>query len=211
MCGNSGVGKTSIISKYINGTLPDKVVVPTISVELCTKIITLRNGTQMKAQIWDTAGQEKYQSLSSNYFKRSQGILIVFDITNKNSFNDVKNWVKMITDMTNEKCILYLVGNKKDLEDKRQVSVEAAKKFSKENGITKYIETSIFDNDNTIDKVFFDLLYNIDKMQSMTMGKYTHTQESQNRSMMLGGNNIQSNQKMNVSYNTDSNLQCSCC
>lgn len=211
MCGNSGVGKTSIISKYINGTLPDKVVVPTISVELCTKIITLRNGTQMKAQIWDTAGQEKYQSLSSNYFKRSQGILIVFDITNKNSFNDVKNWVKMITDVTNEKCILYLVGNKKDLEDKRQVSVEAAKKFSKENGITKYIETSIFDNDNTIDKVFFDLLYNIDKMQSMTMGKYTHTQESQNRSMMLGGNNIQSNQKMNVSYNTDSNLQCSCC
>ena len=147
MCGNSGVGKTSIISKYINGTLPDKVVVPTISVELCTKIITLRNGTQMKAQIWDTAGQEKYQSLSSNYFKRSQGILIVFDITNKNSFNDVKNWVKMITDVTNEKCILYLVGNKKDLEDKRQVSVEAAKKFSKENGITKYIETSIFDND----------------------------------------------------------------
>ena len=211
MCGNSGVGKTSIISKYINGTLPDKVVVPTISVELCTKIITLRNGTQMKAQIWDTAGQEKYQSLSSNYFKRSQGILIVFDITNKNSFNDVKNWVKMIRDVTNEKCILYLVGNKKDLEDKRQVSVEAAKKFSKENGITKYIETSIFDNDNTIDKVFFDLLYNIDKMQSMTMGKYTHTQESQNRSMMLGGNNIQSNQKMNVSYNTDSHLQCSCC
>lgn len=211
MCGNSGVGKTSIISKYINGTLPDKVVVPTISVELCTKIITLRNGTQIKAQIWDTAGQEKYQSLSSNYFKRSQGILIVFDITNKNSFNDVKNWVKMITDVTNEKCILYLVGNKKDLEDKRQVSVEAAKKFSKENGITKYIETSIFDNDNTIDKVFFDLLYNIDKMQSMTMGKYTHTQESQNRTMMLGGNNIQSNQKMNVSYNTDSNLQCSCC
>lgn len=211
MCGNSGVGKTSIISKYINGTLPDKVVVPTISVELCTKIITLRNGTQIKAQIWDTAGQEKYQSLSSNYFKRSQGILIVFDITNKNSFNDVKNWIKMITDVTNEKCILYLVGNKKDLEDKRQVSVEAAKKFSKENGITKYIETSIFDNDNTIDKVFFDLLYNIDKMQSMSMGKYTHTQESQNRAMMLGGNNIQSNQKMNVSYNTDSNLQCSCC
>lgn len=211
MCGNSGVGKTSIVSRYINGSLPDRAVVPTVSVELFTKIITLNNGTQIKAQIWDTAGQEKYQSISSNYFKRSQGILIVFDITNKNSFNDVKNWVKMITDVTNEKCILYLVGNKNDLEDKREVSIETAKKFSKENGITKYIETSVFDNDSTIDKVFYDLIYSIDKMNSMSMGKYIHTQESQNRPMMIGGNNIQPIQKMNVSYNADSNPQCSCC
>jgi Ras-related protein Rab-11A len=123
----------------------------------------------VKAQIWDTAGQEKYQAISSNFFKRAQGVLLVFDITNYQTFQSVKTWLEKITTYTREDCVILLVGNKSDLENTRKVPCDKAFKFAKENGIFKYREVSIYnenDVNDCIDKVFVELVREIYKINS---------------------------------------------
>ena len=141
--GDSSVGKTNILFKFIEGQFSPSHVA-TIGFDYKSKIITLPTSKKkVKLQIWDTAGQEKYMSMNKSLFQRVQGIILMYDITNRETFERLQIWLNLIKQMTNEIPII-LVGNKLDLED------------SEEHGrIVEYNEGDDFANENEID--FFEV------------------------------------------------------
>ena len=116
------------------------------SIEVDNKII--------KLQIWDTAGQERFRTITTSYYKGAQGIVIVYDISDLNSFEHVKSWMNDIDKFAKEGVFKILVGNKSDLVDKRQVSKEKGKQLADSYGIP-FLETSAKNNEN-IEKLFVD-------------------------------------------------------
>jgi small GTP-binding protein len=138
--GDSGVGKTSLINVYSKGSMQDNVM-PTIGLEFTTDTFTLKDGSQIKIQLYDTAGQEKYRSIVANYCRKALGCLLVYDITKRNTFEQCKLFVDEVRSIAEPDCVILLVGNKTDLEDKREVSKDEGKKFSSENKMY-FMETS---------------------------------------------------------------------
>ena len=136
--GDSAVGKTSLLLKYTDDYFPT-VYVSTIGVDYKTKIINI-NDMNISLQIWDTAGQERFRSLAKSFMKDADGILFVYDITNKKSFDNIKNWIKRTEDI-NDSFQKIIVGNKNDLENKREVKKETLEKFCN-TGNLKGIEMS---------------------------------------------------------------------
>ena len=136
--GDSAVGKTSLLLKYTDDYFPT-VYVSTIGVDYKTKIINI-NDMNISLQIWDTAGQERFRSLAKSFMKDADGILFVYDITNKKSFDNIKNWIKRTEDV-NDSFQKIIVGNKSDLENKREVKKETLEKFCN-TGNLKGIEMS---------------------------------------------------------------------
>jgi len=142
--GDTSVGKTSLLNVYMKGVFPDKNF-PTIGVEFASKIITLKDNSKIKIQIFDTAGQEKYRSIVSNFCRKALGCLLVFDITNKNTFEECKKFLYDIKQVAEPDCVFLLVGNKIDLDEKREVEKNDAMKYATENNMY-YIETSAKNN-----------------------------------------------------------------
>ena len=157
LVGDSGVGKTCLLSMYVKGFCEQTI--PTIAVEFCTKEIELYDGTKIKVQLWDTAGQERFKSLAMTYYRKAFGILLLFDVTKKSSFMACKNYLEEVRNNSDKKCVIYLVGNKIDLENEREVSKEEAINFAKIENI-KYIETSAVKN-MKVNEAFTSLLNNI--------------------------------------------------
>lgn len=114
--------------------------VPTIGVEFGSKIVQVKEGA-MKIQLFDTAGQEKYRSIMMNYIRKALGCLLVYDISKLGSFELVKSFLTDLKTRAEPDCVFILVGNKTDLEHKREVSQEEAKRFAADNGLY-FIETS---------------------------------------------------------------------
>ena len=112
----------------------------TIGVEFGAKTIQI-NGKTIKIQIWDTAGQEAFQSITRTYYKGAIGALLVYDITRRDTFTHVTKWLDDVRTNSSKNVTVILIGNKKDLEDKRQVSYEEGEAFAKENGLM-FLETS---------------------------------------------------------------------
>lgn len=112
----------------------------TIGVEFGAKTIDI-NGKSIKIQIWDTAGQEAFQAITRTYYKGAVGALLVYDITRRDTFNHVTKWLEEVKSNSSKSITVILIGNKKDLEDKRQVSYEEGESFAKENGLM-FLETS---------------------------------------------------------------------
>ena len=160
--GDSGVGKTAILSKYVKGIFP-VAPAPTIAIEFATKIIQIKEGGYIKAQIWDSAGQERYKAIVAGHYRRAAGALIVYDVTKRSTFEHATSWLQNIKEMAEKNCITYLVGNKIDLVDinekNREVSTEEAQKYAKENGL-KFYEASALTNVR-INDCFEDLLQEI--------------------------------------------------
>ena len=160
--GDSGVGKTAILSKYVKGIFP-VAPSPTIAIEFATKIIQIKEGGYIKAQIWDSAGQERYKAIVAGHYRRAAGALIVYDVTKKSTFEHITNWLKNINEMAEKNCISYLIGNKVDLldinENNREVTIEEAQKYAKENGL-RFYETSALTSVR-INDCFEDLLQEI--------------------------------------------------
>ena len=102
------------MTQYVHGTHP-KVAVPTIGVEFATKSVPLKNGGTVKAQIWDTAGQERYRAITSAHYKRAQGALIVYDITLRQTFDDLEVWIENLMSKAEPDIQVILVGNKVDM------------------------------------------------------------------------------------------------
>ena len=157
LVGDSGVGKTCLLSMYVKGMCEQSI--PTIAIEFCTKEIELYDGTKIKVQLWDTAGQERFKSLAMTYYRKAYGILLLFDVTKRSSFLACKNYLEEVRTNSDKKCVVYLVGNKIDLINNREISTEEAENFAKKENI-KYIETSAVKNMNVTD-VFTSLLNNI--------------------------------------------------
>lgn len=170
--GDSGVGKTAILSKYVKGVFP-VAPTPTIAIEFASKIIQIKEGGYIKAQIWDSAGQERYKAIVAGHYRRAAGALIVYDVTKKSTFEHITNWLKNINEMAEKNCITYLIGNKIDLLDSnnnsREVSVEEAQKYAKDNGL-KYYETSALTSVR-INDCFEDLLQEIYNERRKIKGK----------------------------------------
>ena len=112
----------------------------TIGVEFGAKTIDI-NGKTIKIQIWDTAGQEAFQAITRTYYKGAIGALLVYDITRRETFTHVTKWLDDVRTNSSKNITVILIGNKKDLEDKRQVSYEEGEAFAKENGLM-FLETS---------------------------------------------------------------------
>lgn len=151
LIGDSTVGKTCILTRFVDGWFKTDSD-PTIGVEFGSKVIRCKSGVTVRLQVWDTAGQESFRSITRSYYRGAIGALLVYDITNSASFENLPTWLKDSLDATNQNIGLVLVGNKVDLEGERQVDKNVAKEFSKENNLL-FMETSAKNGQN-IEKIF---------------------------------------------------------
>ena len=142
LVGDSCVGKTSLLLQYTENNFPDEHAA-TVGVEYKVKMFPYRN-FQVKMQIWDTAGQERFHSITNNFFHNADGILFVYDITSRQSFNGVKVWIKEAEEIGNFYKRL-LIGNKCDLSEKRNISIEELEKYCEEKNMD-FFETSAKEN-----------------------------------------------------------------
>ena len=148
--GDSSVGKTNIMNKYLkNEFLEDSKA--TVGVEFGSKLFKIE-GHNIKAQIWDTAGEEKYKAITGAYYKGSKGAFVVYDITRKESFDSVDRWINDLKSTGDSKMTIILIGNKCDLEDKREVPKEKGEEKARSFGCA-FLETSALSGDN-IEKGF---------------------------------------------------------
>ena len=188
LVGDSGVGKTCLLSMYVKGIIEQTI--PTIAVEFCTKEIELYDGTKIKVQLWDTAGEERFKSLAMTYYRKAYGILLLFDVTKKSSFMACKNYLEEVRINSDKKCVIYLVGNKIDLADEREITKEEAENFAKKENI-KYIETSAVKN-KKVNEAFTSLLNNIYQIK-----------KEDDKSKLFLKNTASIELKRNQQFNTD--------
>ncbi len=155
--GDCAVGKSNILSKYSKNIF-NKLSKSTIGVELITKFFKFEDKI-IKVNIWDTAGQERFTSMITTYYKGAKGALLVYDITRKNTFDNIDNWLRELITINSNKISVSLIGNKSDLSLLRQVPKEKAEEKAKKYGI-KFYETSALDSSN-IKHAFEDLIKDI--------------------------------------------------
>jgi len=152
--GDTHVGKSCLIVKYIDNKFSDSYV-STIGFDLRHKQIILKDGNQARLTLFDTSGQERFKSLAKNYFRKANGILLIYDISDKSTFISIEKWMENIQDEIDDKIPIILVGNKSDLNNKREVSTEEGKNKAKEYGFPFY-ETSCKTGVN-VNKCFIEL------------------------------------------------------
>ena len=160
LIGDSSVGKTSLIQRYANGIFKEEYLA-TCGLDLYTKHEIINN-MNVLVNLWDTAGQERFKSLTPNYFKNAEGVMLTYDLTNMESFENLKYWINSIKTNLGDKNIfipIIIVGNKLDKEDERKITKENADKLSKEYN-DKYFETSAKTGEG-VDDAFRDLVNQI--------------------------------------------------
>ena len=139
LLGDSDVGKSSLILRYTEETFNSKLV-NSIGVDFKMKKKEI-DGKVIKVQIWDTAGHERFRSITYSYYRGANAIIIVFDLSDKKSFISITEWLKQIEKHAKENVFKFLVGNKSDLVEERKVTYEEAKQYADEHELP-YIETS---------------------------------------------------------------------
>ena len=160
LLGDSTVGKTCILLKYTDKVFQD-IHMMTIGLDYRLKAMKLKNGKDVKLQIWDTAGQDRFRSITKNFYRGSHGIILIYDVTSLKTFENIKSWVTQIHEEISDKVVIYLVGNKVDKEEERKVSTAEGKKLADELGLP-FIETSAKTGDN-IENLFSDMIEDLDK------------------------------------------------
>ena len=145
LLGNSNVGKSSLFLRFVDDIWNDTFV-PTIGVDFKIKTFDI-DEKRIKMQIWDTAGQERFKNIIASYYRGAHGILLIYDVTDKDSFKNLSNWLIEIEKNSSKNVIKVLIGNKTDLEDKRVISQNQGKDFADTYGL-KFIETSVKKNIN---------------------------------------------------------------
>ncbi|KAH8264950.1 hypothetical protein KR038_008671 [Drosophila bunnanda] len=139
LIGDSGVGKTCILFRFSEDAF-NTTFISTIGIDFKIRTIELDN-KKIKLQIWDTAGQERFRTITTAYYRGAMGIMLVYDITQEKSFENIKNWIRNIEENASADVEKMLLGNKCELHDKRQVSKERGEQLAIEYGI-KFMETS---------------------------------------------------------------------
>jgi len=145
LIGDSGVGKSCLLLRFADDTYTESYI-STIGVDFKIRTIELQ-GKTVKLQIWDTAGQERFRTITSSYYRGAHGIIIVYDITDQLTFNNVKQWLQEIDRYACDNVNKLLVGNKSDLATKRVVDTNAAKEYADSLGIP-FLETSAKNSSN---------------------------------------------------------------
>ncbi|CAB9527816.1 Ras-related protein Rab [Seminavis robusta] len=153
MIGDSGVGKTCLLLRYANDSF-SPTFITTIGIDFKIKNVDI-DGTRIKLQIWDTAGQERFRTITTSYFRGAQGILLVYDVTDRRSFESIRNWISQIQQHADVHVNKILVGNKCDMTDEKVVSTEEGEKLANEFGI-QFWECSAKNNIN-VDESFIGI------------------------------------------------------
>lgn len=164
LIGDSGVGKSCILFRFSDDAF-NATFISTIGIDFKIKTIELK-GKKVKLQIWDTAGQERFHTITTSYYRGAMGIMLVYDITNAKSFDNIAKWLRTIQEHANSDVEKMILGNKCDMEDKRVISKERGDAMARENGV-KFMETSAKTNVN-IERAFLEFSESIlDKTHSI--------------------------------------------
>ena len=179
--GDSSVGKTSLANVFHHKQMPPPFN-PGLCIDFIVKSITLDNQL-LKLQVWDTLRQERFRLVHSGFYRRADGVMLVYDITERESFDSIKEyWYKEVCKHTNKQTPCILVGNKYDLENERAVDVSTAKEFADSLNIP-FIETSAEKNIN-VEKAFV-------LMAVVILNKLTTTEAERNDNIVLAGRSIE--------------------
>jgi small GTP-binding protein len=146
--GSSGVGKTALLKRLTEDTFSVDSQ-STIGVEFDSTLVDI-DGQTVKLQIWDTAGQERFRSIAKAYFRNAVGVLLVFDITERKTFDDVNMWLNDVHSLCDPTAFVLLVGNKGDLASKRVITLAEAEQYAQNHQLI-YLETSAMDGTNVRD------------------------------------------------------------
>ncbi|XP_013608958.1 PREDICTED: ras-related protein RABE1c-like isoform X2 [Brassica oleracea var. oleracea] len=159
LIGDSGVGKSCLLLRFSDGSFTTSFITTIGTIEL--------DGKRIKLQIWDTAGQERFRTITTAYYRGAMGILLVYDVTDESSFNNIRNWIRNIEQHASDNVNKILVGNKADMdESKRAVPKAKGQALADEYGI-KFFETSAKTNLN-VEEVFFSIAKDIKQRLSDT-------------------------------------------
>ena len=140
LLGDSAVGKSCLLLRYCENSFQESHLT-TIGLDFRLKTIILEDKRKIKVQIWDTAGEDRFRAITRNYYRGANGILLIYDVTDQQSFEHVRDWVEKIKEETSEGIIIYLVANKIDQTNKRIITNADGNKIAEESKI-KYFETS---------------------------------------------------------------------
>ena len=157
--GDTSVGKSCLLLRFCDNSFQEAHLT-TIGLDFRLKTINLKDDRKVKIQIWDTAGEDRFRSITRNYYKGAKGILLIFDVTNKETFTHVRDWIERIHEESPEGITICLVGNKIDMNESRVISNEEGKKIADEFKIP-YFETSAKSNIG-VEEVFTYLVKEVD-------------------------------------------------
>ena len=177
LIGDSYVGKTSLLLQYIERECPENHMA-TIGVEFRDKIIQIDN-KKVKLQVWDTSGQERYRSITKNFYRNADGVMFVCDVTKEKTFDNIKNWlIDSEQNANNSNFKKILVGNKIDLKEERAIDTQQLQNFANKKEMNFY-ETSAKDGTN-VDKIFTELAKLIleDKSDQQIKEEFSHKNRS---------------------------------
>ena len=160
LIGDSKVGKSSILERYICGNYQENYK-PSKGIDYKSKFLDLVDGNKIKFQIWDTSGHERFLSIIKTYFKAANGFILIYDITNEESFFNLSNWIADIKKETIEPVPIILVGNKIDDDKNRKIKKKEGVKFSKNNGLLFY-ECSAKSGKN-VENIFNEIIKKINE------------------------------------------------
>ena len=168
LLGDSTVGKTCFLMRYTDNTFQE-IHMSTIGLDYRLKTMTLNSGKQVKVQIWDTAGQDRFRAITKNYYKGAHGIILIYDVTNQLTFENVTNWINQIKEEASDKVTIFLVGNKIDDVENRKIQTESGKNLA-ENFQLQFYETSAKTGEN-VEKTFQALVEKIDEISLINIKK----------------------------------------
>jgi len=186
LIGDSGVGKSCLLLRFADDTYTESYI-STIGVDFKIRTIELE-GKTVKLQIWDTAGQERFRTITSSYYRGAHGIIVVYDVTDNDTFTNVKQWLQEIDRYASEGVNKLLVGNKSDLTSKKVVEYSVAKEFAEQLGIT-FLETSA-KNATNVEQAFLLMA----KQIKDRMGSSSTPSGAGKSSTVTPGQNVQSQQ-----------------
>ena len=195
--GDTGVGKTGLVRRFIQNTF-SKNTKATVGVEFISNNYKINNKI-IKIEIWDTAGQERYRSLTSSYYKGAKGAMIVYDVTNKTSFENIDKWYTDMKDATEKDITVLMIGNKTDLTDKIVISSQV----SKDKAFTLNIpvlETSAL-NASNVKEAFYLLIKEV----------YTNFNKNQKKEEGSSSKNIKKSLDSGIQLNTGKKKKKKCC
>ena len=196
--GYSAVGKSNLLLRYAHEKFNEDYQA-TIGIEFGSKNIEIDN-EKYRIQIWDTAGQENFKSLTRAYYKNSVCAIIVYDITNKQSFNNINTWIDDCKNQSPKTIFFVLVGNKSDLENKRQVNYNEGLKFAQENNIL------FFESSAKTGKNVEDIFYKSAKIISEKIKEGIYDLENDSCGIKKGGD--KSNNIIGINDDDEGNKKC---
>jgi len=183
LIGDSGVGKSSLLMRFTTDKFDEEIVSTMHGMDAKEKDVTTADGKTVRLSLWDTAGQERMGFLTSSYYRGAQGIIIVYDITNADSYKNIPNWLAEIERYAYNSAVKILVGNKTDLEDNRakEVSRNRAQEYASDELNVQYVETSAKTGEN-VTEAFMKL---VEKIKEKKDGMQSHEKSTKVNTLIM--------------------------